>query len=362
MFESRIGAAPGSPSSGEFQFGGRGGRGVRRYADLRENAEILGEGTWAVVAEFDGPWHAWQVAEAYECDDKYTPVIPVTAPPESWRPAPASQWHSSLTRTEYTARVRRIQGLIAEGRISQVNLCRVLSAPTPEPPPAKQVHHQIALAHPAPYGGWFDFPAATGPKTWIAAASPELAFRVRRGALSCTPIKGTAPRAEALRAKDYAESRLVARALADHIKGACPEPAVSPGEVEVHPGLVQLVARVEGRLRRDPAGDPGQWVNLLPLLLPPMSVAGVPIRPALTEIAALEPVPRGPYCGAIGWIDVDAGEACFAAMIRSFWWREGHLRFGTGAGITADSDPLAEWAETELKASRLLNIVTGGAW
>src|SRR5699024_5906704 len=208
----------------------------------------------------------------------------------------------------YTARVRRIQGLIAEGRISQVNLCRVLSTPTPEPPPAKQVHHQIALAHPAPsggwfdfpaangpktwnataspttggrgrrralntptpepppakqvhhqiplahpapYGGWFDFPAATGPKTWIAAASPELAFRVRRGALSCTPIKGTAPRAEELRAKDYAESRLVARALADHIKGACPEPAVSPGEVEAHPGLVQLVARVEGRLRRD---------------------------------------------------------------------------------------------------------------
>jgi len=360
VFETRIGAAVSSPAPGEFQFGGRGGRGVRRYADLRQNAEILGEGTWAVVAEFDGPWHAWQLAEAYVCDDKYPPVIPVTGPPENWRPRPAPQWHSSLTRTQYTARVRRAQGLIAEGRISQVNLCRILSAPTPEPPPANQVHHRIAREHPAPYEGWFDFPAGTGPKTWIAAASPELAFRVRRGVLSCAPIKGTAPRAQQLRTKDYEESRLVARALAEHVKDVCPEPAVSPGEVEAHPGLVQLVARVEGALRRDPAGEPSQWANLLPLLLPPMSVAGVPIQPALGEIAALEPVPRGPYCGAIGWIDVDAGEACFGAMIRSFWWRDGHLKFGTGAGITADSDPLGEWAETELKARRLLNIVAGG--
>lgn len=361
MFETTIGAAAGSPARGEFQLAGRGGCGVRRYADLREDAENLGEGTWAVVAEFDGPWHAWQLADSWECDDKYTPVIPATAPPGDWRLAPPPQWRSSLTRAQFTARVERIQGLIAEGRLSQVNLCRTLSTPTPMPPPARGVHHRIALEHPAPYGGWFDFPASTGPRIWIAAASPELAFRVRRGTLSCAPIKGTAPRAQQLRAKDYEENRLVAHALAEHIRCLCSDSTVSAGEIEQHPGLVQLVAGVEGTLREDPAGDPGAWANLLRLLLPPMSVAGVPIQPALAEIAALEPVERGPYCGAIGWIDVDAGEACFAAMIRSFWWRGGEVKFGTGAGITADSDPLGEWEETELKARRLLNIITGGA-
>src|SRR5699024_12698748 len=115
---------------------------------------------------------------------------PVSGPPENWRPRPAPQWHSSLTRTQYTARVRRAQGLIAEGRISQVNLCRILSAPTPEPPPANQVHHRIAREHPAPYEGWFDFPAGPGPKPRIAAAPPAPAFPARPRPPTRPPAQG----------------------------------------------------------------------------------------------------------------------------------------------------------------------------
>jgi para-aminobenzoate synthetase component 1 len=75
-------------------------------------------------------------------------------------------------------------------------------------------------------------------------------------------------------------------------------------------------------------------------------------------------MPRGPYCGAVGWVDADRDEAELAVGIRTFWSeRDAHgrrvLRFGTGAGITWGSDPEGEWRETELKASRLLAIASG---
>jgi len=78
----------------------------------------------------------------------------------------------------------------------------------------------------------------------------------------------------------------------------------------------------------------------------------------VTTIADLEPVPRGPYCGAIGWVDSDTGEGELAVGIRTFWAKEGSLRFGTGAGITWGSDPDREWAETELKAGRLVGLAS----
>src|SRR3954462_7255403 len=70
--------------------------------------------------------------------------------------------------------------------------------------------------------------------------------------------------------------------------------------VEHHPGLVHLVSTVTGTLRADVG-----WAELLAATFPPGSVTGAPKVAATRMIAALEPVPRGPYCGAIGWVDAD---------------------------------------------------------
>ena len=83
-----------------------------------------------------------------------------------------------------------------------------------------------------------------------------------------------------------------------------------------------------------------------------------------TAIADLERGPRGPYCGAIGWIDADRARAELAVGIRTFWAEHDPdgsrwLRFGTGAGITWDSHEQAEWEETELKAARLIGLASG---
>src|SRR5699024_435612 len=98
------------------------------------------------------------------------------------------------------------------------------------------------------------------------------------------------------------------------------------------------------------------WAAVLAATQPPRSVAGVPRAASLDWIDRTETVPRGPYCGQMGWIDADAGRAVLAAGIRIFWLAGGQLRFGTGAGITAGSNPAGEWAETELKAGRLVAL------
>jgi para-aminobenzoate synthetase component 1 len=121
--------------------------------------------------------------------------------------------------------------------------------------------------------------------------------------------------------------------------------------VREHPGLVHLESRVTARIR------PGQgWADILDAAFPPGSVTGAPKYSALKTIAELEREHRGPYCGAIGWVDGDRQEARLAVGIRTFWLERGLLRFGTGAGITWGSDPTREWEETELKAERLISL------
>ena len=76
-------------------------------------------------------------------------------------------------------------------------------------------------------------------------------------------------------------------------------------------------------------------------------------------------MPRGPYCGAVGWVDGDRRAGELNVAIRTFWFDEGQAHFGTGGAITWDSEPAREWAETELKAARLLEVAAGalaGAW
>jgi para-aminobenzoate synthetase component 1 len=118
--------------------------------------------------------------------------------------------------------------------------------------------------------------------------------------------------------------------------------------------LVHLVSTVRGRLW------PGRgWADLLDATFPPGSVTGAPKLAALGVIRSLEPVPRGVYCGAVGWVDADRGEGDLNVAIRTFWVEDDELHLGTGAGITWDSDPDAEWEETELKARQLLAVAGG---
>ena len=119
---------------------------------------------------------------------------------------------------------------------------------------------------------------------------------------------------------------------------------------EPHPGLVHLVSDVEGELK-----DGISWHEIFSSLQPPGSISGAPKSSAISVINQNES-PRGPYCGALGWVQ---GDQCELSVAIRIFFKDSALRFGTGAGITWGSDPVDEWEETQLKARRLISIAGG---
>ncbi|HEX3003516.1 MAG TPA: anthranilate synthase component I family protein [Angustibacter sp.] len=303
-------------------------------------------GWWAVVGEFEGSLTLARFADVREA--------PLPHAPRAWAGLSRAGWTTSLDREQYLAACDEVRARIARGEVYQVNVCRVLSRRIGPDVDLLALAAQVQRHNPAPYAGYVRLPGLE-----VVCASPELFVersgrRVRTG-----PIKGTATDASRLLPKDVDENVMIVDLARNDLSTVCVPGSVDvPAllEAEVHPGLVHLVSRVEGDLRPD-VGWPGVWAAVMP----PASVTGAPKSSALRAIADLETSPRGPYCGAIGWIDADAGAARLAVGIRTFW-ADGDpavdrtLRFGTGAGITWGSDPAGEWDETELKAATLLAV------
>ncbi|MEU6081286.1 chorismate-binding protein [Streptomyces sp. NPDC047108] len=327
-------------------------------ADLRDvtsdPAALDSTGFWAVVADFEG-----QLVCARFGDVRREPVP--AAVPGAWAAPAPGDWSSSLDRAAYTAGVRRIREHIAAGEVYQANLCRVLSAPLPDPAAADvdALTALLARGNPAPYAGTVRLPAHG---VEVATASPELYLRRAGRVVESGPIKGTGRTPADLLDKDRAENVMIVDLVRNDLGRVCATGSVTVPAlcaVERHPGLVHLVSTVRGEL------DEGAgWAELLAKTFPPGSVTGAPKSSALRIIDALEPVPRGPYCGGIGWVDADRGTGELAVGIRTFWIDRTEpggpvLCFGTGAGITWGSDPEREWEETELKASRLLAVASG---
>ncbi|MFB9953927.1 chorismate-binding protein [Cellulomonas denverensis] len=307
-----------------------------------EPARLRTPGHWVLVGDFDGPVRAWRFARAGQ-------VRPAAHP---WRGP--GEWHSSLDREAYLAGVRRIRAEIRAGEVYQANLCRVLSAALPQEPDAAALADRLAAGNPAPFAG-----AIQVPGQWVVSASPELFLRIADGRISSAPIKGTARTPDGLTDKDRSENVMIADLVRNDLQRICRPGTVTVEDllaIEHHPGLVHLVTTVSGVL------DTTDWRAVLAATFPPGSVSGAPKSSALRIIAELETAPRGPYCGLVGWAEVGEDGALTAELavgIRTFWWEDGVLRFGTGAGITWGSEPEAEWAETELKAERLIGLATG---
>ncbi|MDF8263991.1 chorismate-binding protein [Luteipulveratus flavus] len=307
-------------------------------------------GFWVVVLTFEGELTAIRMRLATSAARTKTPPPAVEVSNEA-----LEAWSTSLDRHAYEAGVREIRARIAAGEVYQVNLCRVLSQELPEHADLDLLAAVLRQGNPAPYAARIHVPTAG---LDLVCASPELFLSRTGDRIVSAPIKGTAPTVEEMLDKDYAENVMITDLVRNDLS-----PVVRPGTVavdglcvpEVHPGLTHLVSTVTGRLRPDVS-----WADILAATFPPGSVSGAPKSTALQAIRDLEPVPRGPYCGAVGWIDADRNEAALAVGIRTFWSeRESGrrvLRFGTGAGITWGSDPAGEWWETVLKARRLVSL------
>lgn len=337
-----------SPSSAYAHFGSRH---TSEIVEITDDLSCLDHGGfWVVVVTFEGKVTCIRFAQLTGTVQR--------RPSRTWAPL-RGDWTTSLDEAAYLLGVRAIRDRIAAAEVYQVCLCRILSHPLGDDGDLRALEPLVAVGNPASYGGRVFVPEAG---LDVVSASPESFVAVGSGRIESRPIKGTAASLSSMLPKDYAENVMITDLVRNDLSAVCRPGTVSVDALcapEAVPGMTHLVTTVSGELRPGVA-----WADILSATFPPGSVSGAPKSSALRVIAALEPVPRGPYCGAIGWVDADRREAQLAVGIRTFWAdRDANgarwLRFGTGSGITWGSDPAQEWAETQLKAVRLIGLASG---
>lgn len=254
---------------------------------------------------------------------------------------------------EHHAAVESCVRAIAAGELFQANVCTRCAAPF-DGAPAELFAEGVRRLRPAR--------AAYLAGDWgaVVSLSPEL-FLSRSGrTVSSTPIKGTMPRrdasddhlAEVLRksTKDVAENVMITDLVRNDLGRVCEVGSVAVPDllaVRPAPGVWHLDSTVRGTLRPDVAD-----AELLRATFPPGSVTGAPKLRALELVAELETEPRGVYTGAVGLASPVAGLELNVA-IRTLECHDGTVSLGVGGGITADSDPAAEWQECLHKAAPL---------
>jgi len=217
--------------------------------------------------------------------------------------------------------------------------------------------------NPAPFASYFEFAEVA-----IASSSPERFLQLAPdGVAESRPIKGTRPRGvdensdRALRIelaespKDRAENLMIADLVRNDLGRVCEVGSVSVPDlmaIEDYAAVFQMVTTVRGRLRED-----CDRIDLIRAAFPPGSMTGAPKLAAMRIIERLEPVRRGIYSGAIGYLDVRGG-LDLSVVIRTVLVKSGRAYIHAGGAIVADSDPHAEWTETQDKSRPLEAAIT----
>ena len=271
--------------------------------------------------------------------------------------------HSGVTSNfrgaDFRDAVAEIVKRIHAGDSFQVNLAQRLLAPAECA--SAELYDRLRVANPAPFGAFY---RADGFE--VLSSSPEGFLRVRDRTVQTRPIKGTVHRtgnvsddralAETLMQseKDRAENIMIVDLMRNDLSRVCTDESVEVTqlcEVEQYEFVQHLVSVVEGEL-----ADNKTIIDLLRSCFPGGSVTGAPKIEAMRTIASLEPNPRGPYCGSIGYIS-SASDADFNILIRTITATGGYWQIPVGGGITAKSDPAAEESETWAKAEGMLRAL-----
>ncbi len=263
---------------------------------------------------------------------------------------------SNLSSSDFIAAVERAQCYIRAGDIYQVNLSHRLTAQGDFA--GWELFEKLSAVSPAPFSAFLDCGDFE-----IASSSPEQFLRMSGAHIQTRPIKGTRPRdsdptrdaqlAYELQTstKELAELVMITDLLRNDLGKVCEYGSVQTPDLarlEKFAQVQHLVSTVEGRLRKDVT-----HFAALASSFPGGSITGAPKFRAMEIIDELEPVSRGPYCGAMGYLGFNR-ESQLSIAIRTAVCAAGKIHFNVGAGIVADSNPAAEYEETLAKARGFL--------
>ncbi|MCC6660853.1 MAG: anthranilate synthase component I family protein [Phycisphaerales bacterium] len=363
----------------------------RRPAGLPELAETL---TSPIPKQGDGPdtrGTGWIGLLSYDLGRALEPAVGPHPPLPHWplielhrveeptdqaplplRPFTLGEVLPEGTRDAYEQSVARAVGYIRAGDCYQVNLAHRLSAPFHGS--ARALAGALFTTARPWYGAYMES-TGHGLRRAVISLSPELFldFNPATRRVVTRPMKGTRPASVAASdladsTKDRAELNMIIDLMRNDLGRVCEAGSVrveDPRAIERHGGerdgggVWQGVGTVSGSLRQGLAA-----AELLAATFPPGSVTGCPKIRAMQIINELEPVPRGPYCGCIGWFG-DDGRVTLSVAIRTALIVgrpgsggpddivDGRLTYSVGAGITIGSDPAGEWQETLDKAAVL---------
>lgn len=288
--------------------------------------------------------------------------IKVTPPPRTdIEHLDASRIQCNMDKDFYLQAVKKIRHLIHEGDVYQVNFSQRFESPFTGRP--VRLFHWQNCYNPCGYGAYLD-----AGDFQIVSASPEMFITINDSMIYTRPIKGTRRRVDARGSdgerlnttrfnelltseKEQAELNMIVDLERNDVARICKpgtRRVVQPRMIESYPTVFHAAATIGGELRPDVTLS-----DVLKAMFPGGSITGAPKIRAMEVIDELEPTERGVYTGCIGFIGLD-GTVCLNIAIRTIIIT-GHNAFAqAGGGIVVDSDPEAEWDETQVKARALL--------
>jgi anthranilate synthase component 1 len=265
----------------------------------------------------------------------------------------------NLQRKDFEAAVTKAKEHIVAGDVIQVVLSQKFSARV-----AGEdfiLYRNLRSVNPSPYMFYLNFGEIK-----LIGASPEILVRLTDGKIELRPIAGTRPRGRTPDEDRLYENELLSdpKERAEHImlvdlgrndvgKVAQPGSVTVPRlmEIERYSHVMHIVSRVEGRLKPDT-----DCYDLFMSAFPAGTVSGAPKVRAMQIISELEPGPRGPYAGAVGYFGFN-GNMDFCITIRTITINKDSLSIQVGAGIVADSSPANEYDETLRKAGAMFKAI-----
>ena len=270
-----------------------------------------------------------------------------------------NQWDSNFTQPEFEQAVRQCQEYIRAGDVFQVVISQRLKLETQARP--IDVYRALRVVNPSPFMFYLKTPTVT-----LVGSSPEIMVRVEDGKATVRPLAGTRRRG-----KTEAEDRQLAADLLDDPKERAEHVMLIDlarndvgrvsefGSVELSDVMVveryshvmHITSNVNGMLREDQTALQALWAGL-----PAGTVSGAPKVRAMEIIDEVEPNRRGPYAGAVGYIDFTGNmDTCIALRTLVFQGQTVYMQ--AGAGVVADSVPASEYLETLNKAKGLMKAI-----